>query len=270
MVRGGSMLVAVVVAAAALSAAPLIAQVAKPPTTATFLGVEIDPLPGVYLVLKDVNVRAAPETKSARIGRLKRRSRVDSPGRVRGPWIAISVDGKDMGFVFEPMLMPVLEGRLENDMKGKVTPSPATPKTPPCNYIIRFDGKSSAEDQPFEFADYEVRWQCAIGERRAKFLTPMYLSEGSRRGDSRPLYQITVDIPELGDETEDQFSTNMLYDRKAGVVRFDGVNVKGLGGKPAQAEAAAGSVAAALRQAVAMAYRSWSEKTWTTLTATAR
>ena len=267
MVRQTQMAVIAVAAGFVLSPSPGIAQQTK---TTTFLGSEINPLPGVYLVLKDVNVRARPETKSKRVGRLKLRDRVESPGRDRGPWIAVSVGGKDLGFVFEPTLMLVLDGAFEDDLKGKLTPSSEAPKTPPCNYTIRFAGKSPAEGQLFEFADYEVRWHCGVGKQSARFLTPMYMTEGSYSGDSRALYQITIDVPELGDETEDQFSTNMLFDRKAGVVRFDAVNVKDLGGKPAPAEAKAESVAEALRQAVAMAHRSWTAKAWATLMGTAR
>ncbi len=259
MVLRGPLVFIVVTAAYALSPSPAMAQ------RSSFLGVEIQPLVGVYLVLKDVNVRARPETKSKRVGRLKRRDRVDSPGRDRGPWIAVRVGGKDLGFVFEPTLMLILEGALDVDLKGTLRPPPNAPKTPPCNYVIHFDGKSSAEGQPFEFADYEVRWRCGTGKQSVRFLTPMYMAEGSTRGDGRSVYQITIDIPELGNESEDQFSTNMQFDRRAGVVRFDAVNVKELGAKPARAEVNAASVAEALHQAVAMAHRSWTVKTWAAL-----
>jgi len=231
----------------------------------TFLGVKTKPLAGVYLVLKDVNVRARPQTKSKRVGRLKRGDRVDSTGRAPGPWIAVRVGGKDFGFVFKPTLMLILEGALDVDLKGELKTLPETPKTPPCSYVIHFDGKSPAEGQPFEFADYEVRWRCGAGKKSVRFLTPMYMAEGSTRGDGRSVYQITIDILELGNEAEDQFSTNMWFNKKAGVVSFDTVNVKGLGTKPAQSKANAVSVAEALRQAVVMAHQSWTAKTWVAL-----
>ncbi len=268
MLRGASMTVAAITAitaitvAAALSPTPASAQESK---SATFRGVEIKPPAGDYLVLKSVNVRARPETKSKRVGRLKRRQRVASPGRVRGPWIAVRVDGKDLGFVFAPTLLPVLEGALDDDLKGQLTPPPNSRKAPPCEYLIHFEGKSSAPGQLFEFADYDIHWTCSIGNSRARFHTPMYMSEGSYRGDSRALYQITIDIPELGGKAEDQFSTNMLFDRDAGVVRFDAVNIKELGVKPPEPEVAAATVAEALHRAVAMAHNVWTVKTWAEL-----
>ena len=38
-----------------------------------FAGITLEPAAKTYLVIKDINVRAGPKTKSARVGRLRKR-----------------------------------------------------------------------------------------------------------------------------------------------------------------------------------------------------
>ena len=75
------------------------AQSASSKSGEIFKGFELKPLSGRYLVMKDANVRAEPETKGKKIGCVKEGSRVDAVGRAKGAWLAVKQDGRDLGFV---------------------------------------------------------------------------------------------------------------------------------------------------------------------------
>ena len=194
-----------VAVAISCAAAPAAGQDAD---TQTFLTVEIKPWKGTYLVLKDANVRALPLTKGRRLGRLEEGSRVEVVGRANGPWLAVRQAGKDYGFVYEQIMMPIIDGRLEAALDGTLTSGSRE-----CRYAVRFTGKSAAQGQLFEFADYEVEWRCRQGELKAAFATPMFLTEGPYQGRSKPVHQVTVDIMEMEAGLEEIFSTNLLGDR---------------------------------------------------------
>ena len=72
-------------------------------------GVDIEPHSGTYLVLKDANVRARPETRSKKIGRFDAGDKVEATGRVKGPWLAVMTNDKTLGFVYGPILMPIIK-----------------------------------------------------------------------------------------------------------------------------------------------------------------
>jgi len=128
--------------AAGLAAPPGLAQKAKPkPKTFDFLGAKVTPLNGTYLVLQAANVRAKPRTKGRRIGRRDRGERVRVVGRAKGPWLAIrGDDGKDVGFIYQPTLMPVIDDALEQPIKAE-TPGKGGRA---CKYVLSFEGKSPA------------------------------------------------------------------------------------------------------------------------------
>ena len=70
----------------ALAAGPALAAEKKPPPKPmTFLGVKVKPHQGQYLVLRDVNIRAQPKTKSKRIGSFKAGKRINCSGLHRAP-----------------------------------------------------------------------------------------------------------------------------------------------------------------------------------------
>ena len=59
--------------------------------TRKFLGREITPGAGLYLVAKDANVRAGPETSARKVGSVSRGGRVDVAGKAKGGagWMAV-------------------------------------------------------------------------------------------------------------------------------------------------------------------------------------
>jgi len=234
---------------------------AKSPTI-PFLKTKVTPLSGTYLVLKDANVRIRPATKGRRIGRRGKGDKVTVVGRAKGPWLAIrGDDGKDIGFIYQSTLMPVIDGTLEKPLSGTVRGGGDTT----CRYEIHFDGKSPAQGQAFEFADYEVRWRCTIGGKEAQFHTPMFLTEGPYRGRTKRIHQITIDILDLTVSLEDVLSTNTLWDRNKGTISFDSVTVKQFSRNPTRDSEAAANLAEALNGAVQIASSAWNTPLWRAL-----
>ncbi len=256
----GSVVVAMLGALAALGA-PLAGALAASDDTKNlpkkfkFLGVEVERDIGVYLVTRDVNIRAKPLTKSKRVGRYKMGERIDVVGRAPGAWVAVREDGKDKGFVYEPILLPLIDGTLERDLTGKLVAK----GSPPCDYVVSFAGKSAAEGQLFEIADYDVRWSC---RGPIEFLTPMFITEAPYQMGQKKVFQISVDILELDDGFEEVFSTTVFYDKSKGEVRFDSVSSKKYGRASAAGKVRADGVEAALKAAVKLAHAAWNKTVW--------
>lgn len=183
------------------------------------LGVEVETHMGTYLVLKDANVRAGPQTRSKRVGRLKAGELVEAVGRVKGPWIAVRVGDKVLGFVYGPIMMPLVDGTLSEPLKGATANGT-------CQYVLEFQGKTGGEKQRFEFADYNVEWTCMRDGAKIVFHTPLFFTEGPHQGTQKPVHQITVDLLDLEGGLEEVFSVHFLWDRDKKQVRYDSASVK--------------------------------------------
>ncbi|MEE9317224.1 MAG: SH3 domain-containing protein [Rhodospirillales bacterium] len=228
----------------------------KKPTT--FLGVKVKPHHGTYLVLKDVNVRARPKTKSKRVGSFKTGQRIKVVGRAAGAWVAVRKGGKDQGFVYDKVLLPLIDGTLFKDLEGKASVKDGAN----CDFIIHFESKGPVEGQVFEIADYDVLWDCDWGNQKVKFLTPMFITEAPYLMGQKRIYQINIDILDLEGGYEEIFSTIFLYDQDKGLVSFDGVSIEKYGHPPEPKEASVGSVAEALMASVKMGLTAWNKAAW--------
>ena len=226
--------------------------------TMTFRGVKVTPFKGEYVVLRDVNVRAKPKTKSKKVGSLKAGRRVQVVAKAPGAWMAVRDGTKDLGFVYSPMLMPLIDGALAEDLTGNASVKGGAA----CDYRIRFEGKSQVEGQVFEIADYDVMWDCKVGKRRVRFRTPMFITEAPYQLGSKRIYQINVDVLDLYGGYEDIFSTVVLYDKDKDQVTFDGVSIKKYGQTPKEKTLKAGTVPEALTGAVKMALAAWNKSAW--------
>lgn len=224
----------------------------------TFLGFQVKSHEGVYVVLKDVNVRAKPETKSRRVGSFKAGRRIQAVGRAQGAWVAVRKDGKDLGFVYEPILLPLIDGTLTEDILGRV----AAEKGPKCDYRIHFDGKSPVEGQLFEISDYDVIWDCRVGKKKVSFLTPMFITEAPYQLSQKRIYQISIDVLDLYGGYDDIFSTVVLYNQAKDRVVFDGVSIEKYGKIPGVTKKAAANVPEALTGAVEIAFSAWNKRAW--------
>lgn len=231
------------------------------PAKALFMGVEIKPFDGSYMVRKDVNIRAKPKTGSKKLGKLKQGVRISTVGRAKGGWVAYQKEGNNIGFVYESVLYPVIESALKEELKGTVSGA----KRPECAYTIRFVEKSIAEGQIFEIGDYEIDWHCKQNGNLTDFSTLMFLTEGpydSKKGGS---HQITIDVFNVAINMEEVLSTNFLYNPKKKQLTYDGVSQKRLARNPAKKVVDVASISEALKAAVRLAHEAWNVKLWAEL-----
>ena len=256
----GRGLAAVVLTVVLVLAVP-ISGAAQESASVTFMGAAVEPVSGVYVVLKNVNVRAMPKTASKRLGRLEKADRVDAVGRPKdAAWLGVRKDGKDLGFVFAPVLMPLIDGALETEITGAADgPGGA------CRYIIRFDRKNLVEGEVFETADYDVEFACGAADDLTVFSAFMFITEAPYQLSQKAIYQVSVDIKELRDCCEETPTTTLFFERKEKRIVLDAVIPKEFGRIPKSKKRPAKDVRAALGGAVERALASWSKAMWTKL-----
>ena len=104
--------------------------------SAKFMGVPIEPAAGTYEVVKDANVRARPETKSRRLGGLRQGTKIEAVGKAKGSWVAVRQGGKDLGFVYLPLLKVVSLPPVEKDDQGRILDAQGEPLSPASGYFL--------------------------------------------------------------------------------------------------------------------------------------
>jgi hypothetical protein len=241
----------------------LLSLVSASTFAAEFMGVEIDGPVVDYVVLRDVNVRAKPDTKSKRLGGLKKGEIIHSPGRFQG-WVAAAQDGHPIGFAYKKYLLPMIDGGLSEPVNGNASIASGGS----CTFTIHFAGKSTANNVLFKMADYETMVQCQYDGKAVQAIMFMFMTEGPMTRSKPSLHQIGMDVLEIDadDGYDDIFSTNVLYDHDKQQIKFDGVTLEGYGGKPRETAQSVTSVSEALIGAVRMALESWNDRTWKELT----
>jgi hypothetical protein len=232
-----------------------------------FEKIKLTPAAKTYLVLKDVNVRAGPKTKSKRVGRLRRKQLVKAVGKAKGTeWVAIQKDGKNFGFVYGTALVPMIDGRLSAPLNGNIRARKIGGKElPPCHYKIQFEGKVKVEGELQITSDYQLTMQCDRKKKTLKIAAMMFITEMPYLDNRKPIYQINVDLFNIPMVDEDVFSATILYHALKKEISFDGVNKDSLRAAGKIAKKKAANLSAALKGAVAMAYQSWGPKIWATL-----
>ena len=228
--------------------------------TIRFLGTDITPQAVDYVVLKDVSVRALPKTGARRAGSFREGERIHGVGRAPGAWIAVSKDGKPLGFVYSKMLMPVIDGSLAKPLKGQLAIGPSR-----CGYVISYLGRSEVEGAAVVTADYDLDLSCKRQGRAMSFPAFMFMTETPYHQQSAGVYQISVDVRELGEAFENTVSVIFLYNRDKALLQFDSVTETDFSAPPNPPQRPVASLADALRGALEMALNSWNEKTWKAL-----
>tara|TARA_B100000405_G_scaffold300482_1_gene260251 strand:+ start:115 stop:1005 length:891 start_codon:yes stop_codon:yes gene_type:complete len=238
-------------------------ETGKAPTEVDFMGHPITPDRGVYVVTKDLNVRDAPETAGKKVGSFQEGERIDVVGKAKGSWMAVNAEGKNLGFVYGPVLMPLIDAVLREPLVGAVSIKGGS-----CAYRMVFEGESPIEGQMFNSIDYRTVLECQRSGRSYAFEMPLFITEGPYNGGTRSIYQIGMDVLELAQEYERVFSTNLLFDAEKGQVRLDSVSVdKYLDtddktAKPKKAADRVETVAGALAAALDIAVQGWSSSFW--------
>lgn len=229
-----------------------------------FLGIDITVYEGTFLVTKAVNVRAAPKTESEKLSTVKSGSRVAVVGRAKGGagWMAIQQDGKDYGFVYAPALLPTIDGTLNKHYTGTLR----LEQHSPCGYTFEFRGKNTLEGEDISFSDYEIIYRCNEVGRPFKFLTPMFMSEVPFGTTSKPVFQISIDLREIDNDSGEIVSTSFDYYAEEKKIVFTGVSVEKLGRVPLEKERQVDTLAEALAAAVEIAPDAWGAEIWKQLT----
>jgi len=232
-----------------------------------FAGITLEPAAKTYLVIKDINVRAGPKTKSARVGRLRKREQIKAAGKAKGTeWIAIKKNGKNFGFVYGTALVQMIDGRLSNPIRGNLESQTIEGQyLPPCHFKIRFDGKSKVEKELQITSDYILDIECDYKKNTIKINASMFLTELPYLKPKDPTYQINVDLYNDSIVDDNTFSVTVLYNTLNKEIKFEGGNIKEvlskvkIGGKKVM------NLSAALKGAVVMAHQSWGPRIWSEL-----
>jgi len=257
------LILAAVIISAALFSVPVFA--AEPPKVdegqVTFLKKNIKAHSGNYIVTQGVNVRSQPKSNSKKVGKLKGGEKIESVGVVKGPWIAVRKDGKDLGYTFGKFLIPVIDGTLSETLTGVISSSSGWT----CRYKGDFTGKFPVEDKPYEISDYEVSWDCERGDKKMSFLTPMFMTEVPYNLGFRGVFQVTIDIVDFDDIGEDVMSTNLFYNGDKGRVVYDGVSNDKYGKKPEPESIPTPTIKDAIKTSIEMAFHVWTDSLWTDL-----
>jgi len=262
-------------ARAALVAAGLFvsAMLAAMPTRAadpTMFGVPVKAHKGLFQALKGVNVRALPKTSGARIGKLKAGTRVQVVARSKDRnWLVIMQGSKPKGFVYAPMMMPLVDGELADEVSGSVDLADLADLADVghCKYRLEFEDRSPIEGQPFQVLDYAADVVCgatAGGAGGLKFPLQLFMTETPYQfSPSRRIYQINVDLREDFHAKEDPLTVIFLFNQDKGRVTLDTVTIADYRRprKPApwRPATAAGQ---ALMAALEMALESWNDAAW--------
>jgi len=234
---------------------------AFPGHAADVMGYPVESVRYSYIVTSAVNIRAKPQTNSKRIGKLSDGAKPDVIGRHKG-WFAIAQDGQPFGFVYGSVMLPTMPGALENDLTGRIFPSESSA----CDYVIRYESSDEISGEVFGTSDYDVRLTCITSQDILRVHLPMFLIEGPLGNRENPVFQISLDVPEIAGDYDRILSAITLYRAEDNVVRFDSFSLDGFGRTPEPREKAASTIEEALVAALNLAVRAWEEPVWSALT----
>lgn len=225
---------------------------------------EVIPKIGMFVINSDVNVRSGPGTDFKRVSGLKAGERVRAIGKVEGSsWMAVSKDGVTLGFVYTPVLVPVVDGSLSEQFFGSYM-SDDKGGGIACDYRFRFEGKTAVEGGDFETADYEARFRCASQLGAKTFYAHMFLTEAPEDGNTG-LHLIGLDTRSIGDGMEEFLSTRFLYNPTTGEMTFEGHSLPRFAKPPKPQTFKTTSIKDALTQALEASVASWTDEAWNKL-----
>lgn len=224
--------------------------------------IPLTPVTGNYLVISDVNVRALPDATSSRINRLDKGERVQAFAVPKdADWLAVKHEGEELGYIYNPVLLPLIDGVLLENITGEAAP----PGGPQCEYTIRYDGRNAVEEELSGTFDYDIAYSCKDGEVTFEFLAYMFVTEAPYDFTRKRVHQINVDVLEIGDRFDEALSTVFMYRYKESRLLFDSVTQNEFTKTPAIREKEAEDIEDALAAAAEIAPASWNGRVWKTL-----
>lgn len=99
------------------------------------MGFTIAPMSGTFEVTTDANVRAEPRTQGKRLIGLPTGTQVEAVGK-EGSWIGVRRAGKDLGFVYEPLLKAISLPPLKRDAEGRILDGKDQPVAPANGFYV--------------------------------------------------------------------------------------------------------------------------------------
>ena len=192
------------------------------------------------MVINDVNIRAGSSTRSEKIGKLNDGDIVTALGVTSDGWVAIRLEGDEAGFVYGNYLLPLIDGTLEGELKGEA-PIPG---------------------ERIVSSDYEVEWRCATPAGKLDFLAFMFITEAPYALSRKRIYQIGLDVREVGEEVDEPLSTIVMYERIKDRVVLDSVSLPAFRASSPEKERPAKTVPEALVGAITLALGAWNAKAW--------
>jgi len=246
--------------ALAFSVVVMMAGVRSEAEDLNFLGISVFAQKGTFIVTKKANVRSGPMTESKKLGELEVGEVVHVVGRAKNGagWMAVQKDGTEYGFVYEPILLPKIDGTLEESVSGILQIKDDSK----CKYIFNFHDKNVVEGEKYVFSDYEITYLCSVKGKPFRLLAAMFMSEVPFRLTREPVFQISIDLMEVEKGYDEIFSTSFEYRLVDKKVVFVGISLKDMAGIPEEKERRANSIVEALRAAVEMAPGTWGEEAW--------
>lgn len=227
-----------------------------------FKDLDRDGLTGPHLVTNTtVNVRQTPEATGKKLGQLDKRDRVEVVGQAKGAqWYAVRKEGKDLGFVYAPSLTPIIDASLSKPLSGKINLSESD--KPDCSYEITFAGRAEEDEIVFVSADYLATFKCQQGFDVFSFNAMMFMSEVPVDLGNQPIYQITLNLPEIATGYEEFLSATALYNVTTKQVAMDSVSLETLQAKDIKKRKPAKTVKQALHSALELQLNAFSKKAW--------
>jgi len=190
-----------------------------------FEDIDLEGYSGPYLVIKNVvNYRAKPDSDSKRLGQLSPRDIVMVKGRAKGTnWLAVTDHGEELGFVYISSITPLIDGSLNTPLHGHI--ATAHKNKPDCDYTIHYDGRAIEEATIFVSSDYRVDFACIKQTKPLSFNALMFMSEVPPDLGRKPIYQVTLNLPDIATGYEEYLSATALYDVLKQEVRMDNVSL---------------------------------------------
>ncbi len=225
-----------------------------------FSKIELLPVTGLYVVTQDnLNVRDQPATNGKKLTKLSKGERVQVIGKAKGgEWFAIQKEGEDLGFVYAPVLLRIIDGKLEKEITGEVKRG----NNLACTYSIRFDSKTEIEGETMSVADYWALFNCTHNKKKLDFAALMFLTEMPYLSKKKDIYQIGIEIAETGVDYDKALSATIMYHLKKKSVLFDSVSPAEFKSKTPIKVIGVNDIPAALKAAIKIAFSGWNDKFW--------
>ena len=219
---------------------------------------------GEYIVTKDeVNVREAADPNAAKTYSLEKREIVTVLGKApKTSWFAVKKGNKELGFIYQNALTPIIDAKIVTPLSGDIVVK--NEQAYNCEYILQYGGHAVEEEVVFMSSDYLLHVDCVQSGNNDTFSfdAMLFVSEVPIDLGLKPIYQITLTLPDVAVGYEDFLFSTVLYNRNKKTVELDipadksFLSAKAINEKPAE------TVKDAIINALSIQLSSFNQKAW--------